>query len=162
MRGQDQLLEKLKIQAEDVAYAALHDTLFDVEEELTKYDSAVLSGDKLQTALVELDVHKNSIDTSYNTLLDAAISQFTFLAGSSSSWELRTGRTGPTVIALPRLQTALKNGAKTRPRLLYSTIGLCLSVRSVVMMIDVSTYEGAYFMGDKLRHVVQLSLVPRA
>ena len=53
MRGQDQLLEKLKIQAEDVAYAAFHDTLFDVEEELTKYDNAVLSGDKLQTALVE-------------------------------------------------------------------------------------------------------------
>ena len=30
----------------------------------------------------------------------------TGLAGSSSSWELRAGRTGPTVIALPRLQTA--------------------------------------------------------
>ena len=42
----------------------------------------------------------------------------TYLAGSSSSWELRAGRTGPTVIALPRLQTAIKNGAKTRPRLL--------------------------------------------
>ena len=69
---------------------------------------------------------------------------------------------GPTVIALPRLQTALKNGAKTRPRLLNSTIGLCLSVRSVVRMIDVSTYEGAYYIGDRLRHVVQLSLVPRA
>ena len=40
----------------------------------------------------------------------------TSLAGSSSSWELRAGRTGPTVIALPRLQTALKIGAKTRPR----------------------------------------------
>ena len=40
----------------------------------------------------------------------------TCLAGSSSSWELRAGRTGPTVIALPRLQTALKIGAKTRPR----------------------------------------------
>ena len=39
----------------------------------------------------------------------------TYLAGSSSSWELRAGRTGPTVIALPRLQTALKIGAKTRP-----------------------------------------------
>ena len=35
-----------------------------------------------------------------------------------SSCELRAGRTGPTVIALPRLQTALKNGGKTRPRLL--------------------------------------------
>ena len=46
--------------------------------------------------------------------------------------------------------------------LLYSTIGLCLSVRSVVRMIDVSTYEGADFMGDRLRHGVQLSLVPRA
>ena len=74
MRGQDQSLEKPKIQAEDVAYAAFHDTLFDVEEELMKYDNAVLSGDKLQTPLVELDVPKNSIDTSYNTLLDAAIS----------------------------------------------------------------------------------------
>ena len=30
----------------------------------------------------------------------------TGLAGSSSSWELRVGRTGPTVKALPRLQTA--------------------------------------------------------
>ena len=30
----------------------------------------------------------------------------TGLAGSSSSWELRAGRTGPTVKALPRLQTA--------------------------------------------------------
>ena len=41
----------------------------------------------------------------------------TYLAGSSSSWELRAGRTGPTVIALPRLQTALKIDAQTRPRL---------------------------------------------
>ena len=32
----------------------------------------------------------------------------TSLAGSSSSWELRAGRTGPTVIALPLLQTAHK------------------------------------------------------
>ena len=40
----------------------------------------------------------------------------TYLAESSSSWELRAGRTGPTVIALLRLQTALKIGAKTRPR----------------------------------------------
>ena len=31
---------------------------------------------------------------------------------------LRVHRTGPTVIALPRLQAALKIGAKTRPRLL--------------------------------------------
>ena len=31
-----------------------------------------------------------------------------FACGSSSSWELRAGRTGPTVIALPRLQTAPK------------------------------------------------------
>ena len=30
----------------------------------------------------------------------------TGLAGSSSPWELRAGRTGPTVKALPRLQTA--------------------------------------------------------
>ena len=32
----------------------------------------------------------------------------TYLEGSSSSWDLRAGRTGPTVIALPWLQTALK------------------------------------------------------
>ena len=32
----------------------------------------------------------------------------------------------------------------------------------LVRMIDVSTYEGADFMGDRLRHGVQLSLVPRA
>ena len=44
------------------------------------------------------------------------LSWSTSLAGSSSSWELRAGRTGPTVIALPRLQTAPKMGAQTRPR----------------------------------------------
>ena len=74
MTGQDKSLEKQKIRAEDVAYAAFHDTLFDIEEELTKYDNAVFSDDKLQTAFVELDELQNSIDTSYNTLLDAAIS----------------------------------------------------------------------------------------
>ena len=74
MTGQDKSLEKQKLRAEDVAYAAFHDTLFDIEEELTKYDDAVFSDDKLQTALVELDELQNSIDTSYNTLLDAAIS----------------------------------------------------------------------------------------
>ena len=36
----------------------------------------------------------------------------TYLAGSSSSWETRAGRTGPTVIALPRLQTAHKTVRK--------------------------------------------------
>ena len=36
----------------------------------------------------------------------------TYLAGSSSSWELTAGRTGPTVIALTRLQTALKTVRK--------------------------------------------------
>ena len=86
----------------------------------------------------------------------------TCLAGSSSSWELRAGRTGPTVIALPRLQTALKNGEKTHPRLSK------LNYRSLPVGPQrgnddrVSTYEGAYYMGDRLRHVVQLSLVPRA
>ena len=74
MTGQDKSLEKQKIRAEDVAYAAFHDTLFDIEEEMTKYDNAVFSDDKLQTALVELDELQNSIDTSYNILLDAAIS----------------------------------------------------------------------------------------
>ena len=36
----------------------------------------------------------------------------TYLAGSSSSRELRAGRTGPTVIALPWLPTALKSVQK--------------------------------------------------
>ena len=72
----------------------------------------------------------------------------TYLAGSSSYWEPRAGRTGPTVIALPRLQTALNIGARTRPHLSkLKTIGLSLSVRSEIRMIDVSTYEGAYDMG---------------
>ena len=35
-----------------------------------------------------------------------SIRWITGLAGSSSSWELRAGHTGPMVIALPRLQTA--------------------------------------------------------
>ena len=91
----------------------------------------------------------------------------TYLAGSSSSWELRAGRTGPTAIALPRLQTALKTVRKlaVRKRVRVSQsykIGLSLSVRSKIRMIDVSTYEGAYDMGDMLRHGIQLSLVPRA
>ena len=37
-----------------------------------------------------------------------------------------------------------------------------LQLHILEMMIDVSTYEGADFMGDRLRHGVQLSLVPRA
>ena len=84
----------------------------------------------------------------------------TYLAESSSSWELRAGRTGPTVIALPRLQTALKTVRK-RVRVSQSyNLGFSLSVRSEIRMIDVSTYEGAYDMGDMLRHGIQLSLVP--
>ena len=74
----------------------------------------------------------------------------TYLAGSSSSWELSAGRTGPTVIALPWLQTARKTVSK-RVRVSQSynyTIGVSLSVRSEIRMIDVSTYEGAYDMGD--------------
>ena len=86
----------------------------------------------------------------------------TYLAGSSSSWELRAGRTAPTVIALPRLQTALKTVRK-RVRVSQSyNNGLSLSVRSEIRMIDMSTYEGAYGMGDRLRHGIQLCLVPRA
>ena len=75
MHHDDQSLQKQKIRAEDVAYAAFHDTVFDVGEELEKYDEcAALSGAKLQTALDELDVLKSSIDTAYKILLDAALS----------------------------------------------------------------------------------------
>ena len=49
-----------------MAYAAFHDT---------KYDDAILSDVKLQTALDELDVLKSSVDTAYKVLLDAALSR---------------------------------------------------------------------------------------
>ena len=75
MHHDDQSLQKQKIRAEDVAYAAFHDTVFDVGEELDKYDEcAALSGTKLQTALAELDVLKCSIDTAYELLLSVALS----------------------------------------------------------------------------------------
>ena len=115
MRGQDTSLEKLKIQEEDVAYAAFHDTLFDVEEELTKYDNAVLSGDKLQTALVELDLLKNSIDTSYNTLLDAAISPL------SSRLRRRKANLETRIAEMKNLLTSNAAHSTTEQRKLCST-----------------------------------------
>ena len=63
------------------------------------------------------------------------------------------------VIALPRLQTA------TTKRCENASASVKLNYRSlpvgprVVRMIDVSTYKGADFMGDRLRHVG--SAVPR-
>ena len=75
MQHDDQSPQKQKIRAEDVAYAAFHDTVFDVGEELEKYDDcAALSGTKLQMALAELDVLKCSIDTAYELLLSVALS----------------------------------------------------------------------------------------
>ena len=75
MHHGDQSLQKQKIQAEDVAYAVFLDTVLDVEEELEKYDKyAVLSGAKVQIALDEIDVLKNSVDTAYKVLFDAALS----------------------------------------------------------------------------------------
>ena len=75
MQHDDQSPQKQKIRAEDVAYAAFHDTVFDVGEELDKYDEcAALSGTKLQTALAELDVLKCNIDTAYELLLSVALS----------------------------------------------------------------------------------------
>ena len=75
MHHTDQSLKKQKIHAEDVAYAAYHDTVYDVGEELLKYEKcAVLSDVKLQTVFDELDVLKNSVDTAYEVLLDAALS----------------------------------------------------------------------------------------
>ena len=72
MHPTDQPLKNQKIQAEDVAYAAYHDTVYDVGEELLKYEKcAVLSDVKLQAAFDELDVLKNSVDTAYQVLLDA-------------------------------------------------------------------------------------------
>ena len=57
MHHTDQSLKKQKIHAEDVAYAAYHDTVSDVGEELLKYEKcAVLSDVKLQAAFNELDV----------------------------------------------------------------------------------------------------------
>ena len=64
-----------KIHAEDVAYGAYHDIVYDVGEELLKYEEcAVLSNVKFQYAFDELDVLKNSVDTAYKVLLDAALS----------------------------------------------------------------------------------------
>ena len=75
MHHTDQSLKKQKIHAEDVAYAAYHDTVYDVGEELLKYEKyAVLSDVKLQAAFDELDLLKNSVDTAYEVLLDAALS----------------------------------------------------------------------------------------
>ena len=79
MHHTDQSLKKQKIHAEDVAYAAYHDTVYDVGEELLKYEKcAVLSDVKLQTVFDELDVLKNSVDTAYEVLLDAALSPLSF------------------------------------------------------------------------------------
>ena len=78
MYHQDQSVKIQKIRAEDVAYAAFHDTVCDVQEELAKYDDAILSDVKLQTALHELDVLKSSIDTAYRVLLDAALTPLSF------------------------------------------------------------------------------------
>ena len=76
MHPTDQPLKNQKIQAEDVAYAAFHNTVCDVQEELTKYgEDTVLADAKLRTALDELDVLRNSIDASYNILLDDAVIQ---------------------------------------------------------------------------------------
>ena len=83
----------------------------------------------------------------------------TGLAGSSSPRELRAGHTGPMVIALPRLQTATtKRCENASASVKHNYRSLPVGPR-LVRMIDVSTYEGADFMGDRLRHVG--SAVPR-
>ena len=91
MHPTDQPLKNQKIQAEDVAYAAFHNTVCDVQEELTKYgEDTVLADAKLRTALDELDVLRNSIDASYNILLDAAVSLISSrLRRSKANVELR-------------------------------------------------------------------------
>ena len=91
MHPTDQPLKNQKIQAEDVAYAAFHNTVCDVQEELTKYgEDIVLADAKLRTALDELDVLRNSIDASYNILLDAAVSPISSrLRRSKANVEIR-------------------------------------------------------------------------
>ena len=91
MHPTDQPLKNQKIQAEDVAYAVFHNTVCDVHEELTKYGvDTVLADAKLRTALDELDVLKNSIDASYNILLDAAVSPISSrLRRSKANVEIR-------------------------------------------------------------------------
>ena len=91
MHPTDQPLKNQKIQAEDVAYAAFHNTVCDVHEELTKYgEDTVLVDAKLRTALDELDVLRNSIDASYNILLDAAVSPISSrLRRSKANVEIR-------------------------------------------------------------------------
>ena len=76
MHDKEQSLRNQRIREEDVAYAAFHDTIYDVGEELTsKYDECdVLSDAHLQIALDELDMLSNSVDVSYKILLDAALS----------------------------------------------------------------------------------------
>ena len=87
----NQPLKNQKIQAEDVAYAAFHNTVCDVQEKLTKYDEdAVLADAKLRIALDELDVLRNSIDESYNILLDPAVSPISSrLRRSKANVEIR-------------------------------------------------------------------------
>ena len=87
----------------------------------------------------------------------------TYLAGSSSLRELRAGRTGPTANALPWPQNCIKIGEQAASAYVkIETIGLCPSVLSEITMIVVRAYEGADDIGDRLRHGIQLSLVPRA
>ena len=63
------------------------------------------------------------------------------------------------VIALPRLQTATtKRCENASASVKHNYRSLPVGPR-LVRMIDVSTYEGADFMGDRLRHVG--SAVPR-
>ena len=72
MHHEDQLLHTKKIQTEDDAYAAFHNT---VGQELTQYDAcAAFSEAKLRTTFNDIDVLQNKVDTTYNVLLDAALS----------------------------------------------------------------------------------------
>ena len=91
MHPTDQPLKIQMIQEEDVAYAAFHNTVCDVHEELTKYgEDTVLADAKLRTALDELDVLRSSIDASYNILLDAAVSPISSrLRRSKANVEIR-------------------------------------------------------------------------
>ena len=78
MHYKEQSLRNQNIQEEDVAYAAFHDTVYDVGEELTlKYDEyEVLSDAHLQIVLDELDkLYKTRITDLKNLLTSATLTR---------------------------------------------------------------------------------------
>ena len=73
--------------------------------ELYRYPQPIDAGGR-NAPMPDLDLHSSR---SLRRAWPEVCRWITYLAGRSSSWELRAGRTGPTVMVLPWLQTALKS-----------------------------------------------------